>query len=541
MLLAPLCSAWNSRADDSLSPSRAQQQDQPQQGLQQQQGPFRQQEQEQSSVLLRQEQQGQDEEPQAQQLVGRVGISKELPHGWSVAGQRELNESLTSFCAKSCKHCCDTWPGVADQWVAAREELGIAPPGEASYAEIIAYLSGQSRLAQQIGVPGVSGDLPHGCMLQKFHGTCAAAFRHVALVYVRIYKSGTQSVCANLQQLDDGSIDAHVLRAAEHGHRHEGGPKVVTFTFVREPISHFVSGYTEVSYRAHKQGSTLARNERLYVEALLGHPNLYHFMRFDPSTRVAARAFVRDFTSGNLGRVSGSNDDQHVFPQISFLSHAFASSGPGDEEGSDAVGAAAALLTSNGSNAASPVSPCNGSPISRLDFVGNLEAISIEWERLGAHVLSLAMGESEDEAAEARSVERMRASVRPITAGRLVRAARRHHLNRSLLRSWPMHNASDGLHPHTNVNSSNAAREAMDSVLASDESPFVTSLCRVLLPDYVCFDYQLPQGCAEALGKHDVVCEAGVTLAPRLPLHIIRSIAGEFEWPSLMNKTEDRR
>ena len=35
---------------------------------------------------------------------------------------------------------------------------------------------------------------------------------------------------------------------------------------------------------------------------------------------------------------------------------------------------------------------------------------------------------------------------------------------------------------------------------------YLEAMCRVMLPDYVCLQYELPTECKAALGAHGVVC-----------------------------------
>ena len=226
-----------------------------------------------------------------------------LPRGWSRWwGEQLYNTSTQAFCV-SCEGCCAAWSGTVDQWLRAREELGIPPRSEAQQLALVAYLSGNSRLARHTG-EAVADDASLGGVLQRFKGTCAASLHGVALVYVRVYKGGTQNVCANLARLDDASVAPSLLRAVESGEQPQGA-RAVRFTFVREPLSHFESGYSEISFRGHKPRLGLSRPERQYVDALQAHPDLYSFMRFDPTTVDAAHAFVRDFVGGHLGRMLG--------------------------------------------------------------------------------------------------------------------------------------------------------------------------------------------------------------------------------------------
>ena len=84
-----------------------------------------------------------------------------------------------------------------------------------------------------------------------------------------------------------------------------------------------------------------------------------------------------------------------------------------------------------------------------------------------------------------------------------------------IIAEWPEYDArlSEQAHPKTNQNSSNPDRAAMAALLApvpptrlNAISPQRIALCRVLLPDYVCLGYRLPDDCKLIIGQHEVSC-----------------------------------
>ena len=116
--------------------------------------------------------------------------------------------------------------------------------------------------------------------------------------------------------------------------------KTVKLTFVREPLEHFVSAYSEVQYRT---GSRAKEPETrrplsstkedlkkfLKTKTIVVEPtrNSSVFKSSDWSrthraeksgSERRALAFIRDFIAGNLHHVSNLVD-LHVFPQVGFV------------------------------------------------------------------------------------------------------------------------------------------------------------------------------------------------------------------------------
>lgn len=189
----------------------------------------------------------------------------------------------------------------------------------------------------------------------------------------------------------------------------------VNVSFVRDPLGHFVSGFSEIFHRTQ------------------GHPfyksSLYTFNRVE--LNAAPHAFIRDFVGGRLHRVHDITD-AHCFPQVAFL---------------------AGL---------------------ELGFIGDLDSMDSSWKSLGEHLK---------------------------------------------LEDWPRFNQGYGsTHVKTDAKSGSPARAAMSSLIgANSTSPAAlllkqnetlhrVAMCRVLLPDFVCFGYEIPTDCISQLGVHGVVC-----------------------------------
>jgi hypothetical protein len=302
---------------------------------------------------------------------------------------------------KQCEHNPNfTWSsGVLDQWNIARQVLRVETFEDPCDVErtLEAYLSGR---ADWIGLKS-----PHfGGIYDTPRGFCEATWKGTRLMYARVYKGGNNAICRNLQDLDDGSV---VVRSAN-------------FSFVRDPLEHFTSGYSEIAFRS------------------TSHPaytsSLYSFKRVNV-TDAREEAFIIDFITGKLHRVRDITD-AHCFPQVAFLSHV------------------------------------------SLAFLGELDNLEESWSVLGKSL----------------------------------------HLD-----NWPKFNSSVGHHNRTDAKSHFSPREAMQELLLMETDSnhiakqtthlnnlqpavFREALCRVLLPDYICLNYALPQDCAKVIGNHGIKC-----------------------------------
>ena len=272
------------------------------------------------------------------------------------------------------------------------------------------------------------------------HEVCSAAFRGTRLVYVQIYKVNTYGVCANIMAMDDGGVTSRSFE----------------FTFVREPLGRFSSGFSEISYRSARYHGADSR----------GSETCAHWKDHSTTSRARARVFLEELLAGRLGQqVSTASGAPHlghhsgkqcalyerllhVLPQVGFV--------------------VAALARHD---------------VESLGYIGKLETLESDWEELGSHVTMSALPEGlHGDGAWPRF--------------------------RSDLWAVPW---GPGLtvnpHAHTNADSGSSAREQMDSLISEIGGSARLSLCRVFLPDFVCFGYPLPDDCAAAIGtQHGVTC-----------------------------------
>ena len=314
-----------------------------------------------------------------------------------------------------------------------------------------------------------------GGWLQIDSRDCVAHFRGVRVEYVQVYRSANRGICKNLQ------------RHVEDGSGSKGTRGRVTFTFVREPLQHFASGYSEICNRA--------RNASAGLRCVLDpqcHPmyvwrrDLYTFLDFAPDSEERPFAFLRDLLAGRLHRVPYLRDstDLHVWPQVAWISRLF-----------DV--------------------PHTRSRHPELHWVGRLESLAADWDALGAIVSAAAAA----------------AAISPVSSPSTAREGRPKAVEAPPAR-WPAHDSSlwEEHHPADVA----AARRAMERLLnvtvpgAKDEDAdaarsaarrtrYLCALVRVLLPDFVCFNYTLPPACTPLITRsHSVPCMLRVRLPPPL-------------------------
>ena len=126
---------------------------------------------------------------------------------------------------------------------------------------------------------------------------------------VQVYKSNTNGFCASIRRAAkaDGKA-AYVGWQNSSLAECEGGRGTYTFTFVRDPLDHFISGYSELAYRAvyafgedmHSSYSELRRDyaECSYGGCSDGSSWTLPSRTENRSHQWRARAFVEAFASG---------------------------------------------------------------------------------------------------------------------------------------------------------------------------------------------------------------------------------------------------
>ena len=338
------------------------------------------------------------------------------------------------------------WPLVETYWLLARDLLQPASAGADSSASLAEWL----RVVYGDSIP-----LYPELFVSE---NCSAAFRGVRITYVQVYKSNTQGICGNLLRLHDRSD-------------RPDSPKF-TFTFVRDPMAHFVSGFSEMTHQARRAQRAFDRHP--FTGGLPNVPHCRGFSARNASAEQMAAAFVDDFVFGRLGprcrHMAGTRGyfwelDLHCFPQVAFVRSALAHR-----------------------------------HVRNLDFVGRLEELEADWARMGAifpgwppYSTRFWMGRQFKEA------ERF---------GDGVKMRKAFFISKS---------NSTRLHRESNAASGNPPRQALEARL--QQQPWSLALCLVLLPDFVCFGFPLPDACrAVDLGAFKCPFEIGGTsLALGLP------------------------
>jgi hypothetical protein len=252
---------------------------------------------------------------------------------------------------------------------------------------------------------------------------CHANIGDVHVLFIHVWKVNTQGVCANLLKLQ-GLFPASSAAA---------GTRNLTISFVREPIGHFVSGFSEAAGRSQGQERAYARLNATRCP-----------FAFRPSAPPTAQAqdFLADTLAGHIANDSckpKGSDDLHAFPQLAFIRQAAITHGVG-----------------------------------RVDFLGRLEHFDADWQALG-----LRLGLSTHD--------------RPLPYDP--------HAMLAWSRSPPYvpHLAQGNAHPRTDVNSNFAPRRAMAELLSASPERQL-ALCLLLLPDYACLGYPLPNACINTSG-----------------------------------------
>jgi hypothetical protein len=156
--------------------------------------------------------------------------------------------------------------------------------------------------------------------------------------YLRVWKGGNNFIRRNIERMYDGSSDIDAMKDDNLQN------SKCIFTFIRDPIQHFLSGYNEFEYRTLKHNIDMAH---LCPDCTYTH--------FPPGSDNRFWAFLYDFLSFNMlrcdsHRCKNSNDAiKHVFPMSGVLRYA-----------------------------------------SRVDFLGRTETMADDWHNLQEECFGLA-------------------------------------------------------------------------------------------------------------------------------------------------------
>jgi hypothetical protein len=164
--------------------------------------------------------------------------------------------------------------------------------------------------------------------------------------YVQIFKSGTAEICGQKQMHGHPPHPNDPVEKAPFcklGNNVLHQRQVFTFSFVRDPLSHFVSGYSEVVSRS-------MGNFRSSADKCM-HRGCFRWLREeDPLDR--AKAFVADYVQGRATNHACCEflTALHVVPQAAFLRSALGGR--------------------------------FGCRVRKIDFIGRLENMTSDWARM---------------------------------------------------------------------------------------------------------------------------------------------------------------
>jgi hypothetical protein len=170
------------------------------------------------------------------------GPKKTLPSGWEEASARAFNATRFG------RRLATTTNGVSG---------GASTPQRSGAASAFATASTRSSHSSpqlnltSISTPNLDEAAPHPGMDFCFRQSARSPHLggeglSVDLRYVRVFKSNTEGICAQLYGRPSGWGNALPERACK-----ETSPNTTfTFSFVRNPLDRFISGYSEIVFRA---------------------------------------------------------------------------------------------------------------------------------------------------------------------------------------------------------------------------------------------------------------------------------------------------
>ena len=178
--------------------------------------------------------------------------------------------------------------------------------------------------------------------MHKGHCWTLSTDRKSIIEYHRIWKCGNTKICDDFGRFMHKNTNSQIMyknealdmTAAELARTQM---KTHSFTFVREPLDHFVSAYSEVAFRSgsrpHKSLAATATNKQAMLDV---HSALVKIMWLplpmnESSLKVAHKSemsgsnrravlFIKDMAAGRLHH-EGNTMHRHVFPQVGFISH----------------------------------------------------------------------------------------------------------------------------------------------------------------------------------------------------------------------------
>jgi len=242
----------------------------------------------------------------------------------------------TVFCAAVIPHitkpCVASKPtdpvACSPQWLPVLLALSFQPPLAPHNGRLTSAIAGLFKQLRPL-------DEPPREFLSQVYDTFVVPHEHLALCkaringihvkYVQVWKANTQGICEVLRQMDD----------------HGNTSSEFFFTFVRPPIEKFVSGFSEIAWRA------TVKPVRVTLKYLSSAGCRNVSFRAELSAKSQANTFLADFIYGVATKECFGSDAFHAFPSMAFIS---------------------AALRNN--------------LVPRIDFVGRLDSFSEDWSEL---------------------------------------------------------------------------------------------------------------------------------------------------------------
>ena len=186
---------------------------------------------------------------------------------------------------------------------------------------------------------------------------CCATASDENVRYVQIYKSNTQGFCSMLESTESSSKPSLAYSRLKQLWNQDSAARecrdAFTFTFVREPLDHFISGSSEIVFRFH----THSNKERAFGKCSMPPLSCYSWAAPALNVTQRARAFIEDFAWGRLNSPcckASRETELHIMPQTAFVMDA--------------------------------LDGRMGTPVQRIDVIGKLESMQEDWSRVAAAV-----------------------------------------------------------------------------------------------------------------------------------------------------------
>tara|TARA_B100000795_G_scaffold235378_1_gene194985 strand:- start:251 stop:2494 length:2244 start_codon:yes stop_codon:yes gene_type:complete len=197
---------------------------------------------------------------------------------------------------------------------------------------------------------------------------CCATAIDENVRYVQIYKSNTQGFCSMLESTENSSKPSLPYSRLKELWATDSTAKecrdAFTFTFVREPLDHFISGSSEIAFRFHRNSN----KERDFGKCSMPPLSCYSWAAPSLNVTQRARAFIEDFAWGKLNSPcckASRETDLHIMPQTAFVMDA--------------------------------LDGRLGTAVPRIDVIGKLESVQEDWSRVAAAVRGMPAQYVDDE------------------------------------------------------------------------------------------------------------------------------------------------